>query len=72
LKALSLRAWTRLSLARLRPYADGNVGMQAVPGSVCLYALDTLDAGYVFGGMMDFIDDAGLDAVQHVRQHGLG
>src|SRR5437762_2379407 len=51
-------------------YTDGNVRMQAMPDPARLHLMDLLYAGHVLGGMMDFIDDAGLDTIEHAREDG--
>lgn len=41
--------------------------MQAVPDPPRPHRVDPLDAGHVLGSMMDLLDDAGLDAIEHAR-----
>ncbi|TIM15778.1 MAG: hypothetical protein E5Y74_32120 [Mesorhizobium sp.] len=44
-------------------HLDGDIGMQAMADPARLGLGDSLDAPHMLGGMMDFVDDAGLDAV---------
>src|SRR5438552_8269987 len=44
--------------------------MQAMPDPARLHLMDTLYAGHVLGGMKYFIDDAGLDTIEHAREYG--